>query len=95
MATRRQRIAELLEQGPMTVRGLAATLGVGINIVVDDLGHLARSLGKRLRVSAASCDACGFELARDKRFTAPSRCPRCKSESTSAPELSVTPEGSR
>lgn len=79
----------------MTVRGLSATLGVGISTVVDDLGHLARSLGKRLSVSPAGCDDCSLELPRDRRFTAPSRCPRCKSENTNAPEIAVRAERTR
>ena len=74
----------------MTVRGIAANLGVGISTVQSDLSHLRKSIGKRLQVSVASCEACGQRFDREGRFTAPSRCPRCKSERTLAPELSVT-----
>lgn len=87
MSTRRQRIVELLREQPFTVRALAHELGLGINALVDDLRHIRRSQGKALRVSPSCCEACGQQIRRDDRFIAPSRCPRCKSERTSEPEI--------
>jgi transcriptional regulator len=89
MPTRRQHMLELLENGPVTVRMLAASLEIRVKDVVDDLSHLRHSLGKRLQVGPSECEACGHTVRRDTRFSAPSRCPRCKSERTSEPELWV------
>ena len=80
----------LLENGPVTVRMLAASMEMRVKDVADDLQHLRRSLGKRLEVGPSECEACGNTVRRDTRFTAPSRCPRCKSERTSEPELQIT-----
>jgi transcriptional regulator len=90
MGTRRQEIVAVLSRRTATVKQLAEELGVRVAIVVDDLGHIRRSLGRRLVVGQARCLECGFAMSRDRRFTAPSRCPRCRSELTSEPELRVT-----
>ncbi|HEX7184822.1 MAG TPA: hypothetical protein VF756_23550 [Thermoanaerobaculia bacterium] len=60
----------------------------------DDLRHLERSLrrGKeRLRVDPARCLACGFvfEDRAPRRFQAPGRCPRCRSERIAEPRFRV------
>jgi len=60
--------------------------------IIEDLGHIQRSLGGRLVVGDSECEACGHVLRRERRFTAPSRCPRCRSERTSEPLLSVRAE---
>lgn len=91
MGTRRQQIIEQLTQRPSTVRALASDLGLRISEVKDDLVHIQRSVGQRLQVSPSRCEACGFEMSRARRFTAPSRCPRCKSERTTEPLISVDP----
>lgn len=80
---------QILEQRPVTVREIAAAMQMRMADVVDDLDHVKRSLGKRLVVGRSTCEACGNSLRRDERFTAPSRCPRCKSERTSEPEIWV------
>ena len=82
MGTRRQEIVALLSARPATVRELAVAFGVPMSQIVDDLTRLQRSLGHRLEVSQAQCHECGFRIARQRRFTAPSRCPRCRSERT-------------
>jgi predicted Zn-ribbon and HTH transcriptional regulator len=87
--TRRQQLVALLSAQPCTVKQLSALLGVRVADVVSDLEHIRRSLGKRLEVTPSSCTACGFTMDRGARFTAPSRCPRCRSERTSEPLLSV------
>ena len=93
MPTRRQQIVGLLGEGPITVFGIAERLGVKIAEVVSDLAHVERSLRGRLRVGTARCKDCGFTMKREGRFTAPSRCPKCKSERTTEPELELSPEG--
>ena len=87
MPTRRQRMTEFLENGPVTVRTIAGAMEMWVKDVVDDLRHLRRSQGKRFKVGPSECEACGHTVRRDTRYTAPSRCPRCKSERTTEPEL--------
>lgn len=87
MCTRRQRIVQQLTEYPCSVRDLARSLGMSIKDVVDDLGHIQRSVGQRLQISPAVCERCEHVVERGKRFTAPSRCPACKCERTSEPEL--------
>ena len=88
--TYRQRLIERLSQGPATVHGLALELGLPIAEVVRHLEHVRRSLrDRRLLVEPATCVECGFVFSKRERFTAPSRCPICRSESTTEPELRI------
>jgi predicted Zn-ribbon and HTH transcriptional regulator len=58
--------------------------------VVEDLEHVQRSLrDERMAVDPAQCKGCGFAFAKRARFTAPSRCPVCKGESTSEPLIRI------
>lgn len=84
--THRQQIMQHLREGPSTVRDLATLVGVRIRQIVEDLEHIRRSLrGQKLKVQPAECTACGMAFTSRKRLTAPSRCPRCRSERTSEP----------
>ncbi|MCC6750842.1 MAG: transcriptional regulator [Deltaproteobacteria bacterium] len=88
--TRRQRLVELLSEGPTTVRRLAEELEAPMRLIAEDLAHVRRSLGgKTLVVKPSRCLDCNFELKGREKLTAPSRCPRCKSEHTSEPELQI------
>lgn len=89
MSTRRQQLIARLELGPVTARALAKEFGVPISRIVDDLQHVQKSLGRRLRVEPACCEGCDYLFTKRKRLTAPSRCPRCKSERTTQPLLCV------
>jgi len=61
--------------------------------VVEDLDHVRRTLRsesdprRRLVVEPATCLGCGRVFRKRERLTAPSRCPDCKSESTTDPEF--------
>ena len=87
--TLRQQLVERLGRGPATVRGLAAELGLPVKRIVLDLEHVRRSLRGKLVVEPARCLACGRVFRKRERLTAPSRCPDCKSEQTTEPELSI------
>jgi predicted Zn-ribbon and HTH transcriptional regulator len=79
--TMRQRIAALLGEREMTARELSQALGIREREVFDHLPHIARSVaaqGGRLTVLPVRCHACGYVFEERKRFTRPSRCPRCK-----------------
>ena len=88
--TRRQHLVDRLSRGPSTVHELAAELGVQIKTIVEDLEHVRRSLrDRKLVMVPARCLSCGFVFSKRERFTAPSRCPECRSEHTDEPELSI------
>ncbi len=90
--TIRQRINKLLSESTMTAKDLSAILGIKEKEVCDHLPHVEKSLSKGLTLIAQhpECLRCGFIFEKRQRFTIPSRCPKCKSESVTAPLLSVT-----
>jgi len=86
--TVRQRMIALLEEGEMTARDLSQALGIREREVYDHLAHIARSVaaqGGRLVVLPVRCLACGYVFEERKRFTRPSRCPRCKKSHIETP----------
>ncbi len=90
--TRRQQMMDQLLEYPCTVRDLAGSLNMRLRDVADDMAHIRRTVGRRLQVSLAVCERCGREVNRSARFTAPSRCPACRCERLSEPELWIEPE---
>jgi len=80
--TRRQEIRALLSDREWTLDELAARYLVPKRVIVNDLEHIARSVAPRQRIEilAPVCAACGFRFKDRKRFSDPSRCPRCKNE---------------
>lgn len=91
-ATVRARLADLLGEGPRSVRELSAALGLAEAELYPHLEHLRESLrrrGRRLRVTPAACRGCGFAFAKRTRLTPPSRCPVCRSEQIADPLFSV------
>jgi transcriptional regulator len=93
--TIRQRIAELLKQGEYTARDLSRLLSIKEKEVYDHLEHEQRSLGSKVNVIAhpPRCLDCGFIFLKRKRFTSPSRCPQCRSESITTPIYGVIETG--
>lgn len=93
-STRRRRITDLLEQGEWGFDELRRELETSTRALEDDLRHVERSLkhgGSRLWVEPARCLACDFSFLdrAPRKFHAPSRCPRCRSERISEPRLRV------
>ena len=90
--TRRQLIADLLREGPITLPDLAREAGAPVKLVRVDLEHVIRSLqgqGQRLIVDDAECLSCGFSFKGRTRVETPSRCPRCRSEQIRDPRFCV------
>lgn len=91
--TRRQQILELLTDYESTFDELRRHLEIPVHVLQEDLRHVEKSarhvegIEGRLEVTSARCLQCGFEMTRQRRFTAPSRCPKCKSERFEAPRL--------
>lgn len=84
--TRRERIRELMEAGPLTIRELASILDLSFKEIEEDLEHVRKTVGTRaFRMEPPECLSCGFVFEKRTRLNTPSRCPRCKSEKTSEP----------
>jgi hypothetical protein len=81
--TVRQRLRQLLAAADLTVREISQALGISEKEVITHLPHLERSLaalGRRLARRPCLCLACGFRFEGRRRFSPPSRCPRCRAE---------------
>jgi len=89
--TRRQEIRVLLVERAWSLDELAARYLLPKRVIVNDLEHIARSVAPRQRIEilAPVCEACGFRFKDRKRFTDPSRCPRCKNEHLRAQRLRI------
>lgn len=89
MKTRREEIQSLLSLQSMTLHDLARTLRIRTLDAADDLAHIRRSIGSALQITPAACEKCDFTFDKRDRFTAPSRCPNCRSERISGPWISI------
>ena len=88
MKTLRQEIIELLEIDQMSGRDLALCLGIKEKEVYPHLEHIAKTVaarGKIVSIKPSRCLDCDFVFKNRKRFTRPSRCPRCKSTHLETP----------
>lgn len=92
MATIRQQIIDMLQQGEAEAKDLSQEIGISEKEVYGHLPHIAKSLprqGKKLKTRPARCIACGYEFKSRERLTPPGRCPLCKSERIENPGFSV------
>lgn len=90
--TVRRRMLSLLEEGTRSARELSSLLRVPEKEVRRHLPHVEKTLrqkGRRLIVEPAGCRKCGFVFRKRERFTKPSRCPVCRSESVEEPLFSA------
>ncbi len=79
--TIRQRMFLLLNEKEMTAREISQVIGIREREVYEHLPHIALSATaqkRKLVVLPFSCRSCGYVFEERKRFTRPSRCPRCK-----------------
>ncbi|GAB7010401.1 transcriptional regulator [Halorubrum trueperi] len=90
METTRQRIAELLREGPATASGLGETLSLPTPVVYEHVEHVSRSVAgdAELLVAPPECTDCGFD-GFDDPINDPSRCPECKSERIEEPAFVI------
>ncbi len=81
MATRRQRIIERLEKGPVSPFHLANKLGIPMKEFFEDLSHVRATIKPRaVKMIPAYCRHCGFVFRERSRLKTPTRCPKCKGE---------------
>ncbi|MBU2490124.1 MAG: transcriptional regulator [Proteobacteria bacterium] len=94
--TLRKEMMRLLEEGPRTARELSQKIGVREKEILAHLPHVVKSLaaGKHpFSITPAQCLECGHKFRDRRRFTIPSRCPRCRSERIEPPVFSACGDG--
>lgn len=94
MATRREKIIELLLEGDYSPSELARILdmrGKGSKkVILEDLkviSKIAKREGMVLLIKPAQCRKCGFVFKAE--INIPSRCPKCKSEWIEEPRFKL------
>jgi transcriptional regulator len=94
--TQRQQIMAELEKSKMTSRELSKCIRISEKEVIAHLEHVTRSVKppKQLIIEAPFCHKCGFVFSQRRRFSCPSRCPRCHHEGIHPPAFKIkTPNG--
>ncbi|HSA63986.1 MAG TPA: hypothetical protein VLE25_04800 [Nitrospira sp.] len=93
--TARQRMVDLLTGSRLSSYQLAQLLGLSERQVEDHLVHVvktvARDRSRRFVLEPSDCQSCGFVFRDRTKLTRPSRCPRCRSESITAPRYGIEP----
>jgi predicted Zn-ribbon and HTH transcriptional regulator len=90
--TIRQHMVALLSEGPHSTRDLSKILGICERDVRDHFPHIARSLlpqKRKLVTIPCRCLTCGFVFSNRRRYSRPSRCPRCRGERIQEPNFQV------
>ena len=91
--TARQRMVDLLAGSRLTSYQLAQFLGIPERQVEDHLIHvvktIARDQERRFVLEPSGCQDCGFVFRDRTKLTRPGRCPRCRSESITAPRYGI------
>jgi len=81
LKTTRQQMIAILSENDMSARELSQAIGIREKEVYEHLPHIARSAAaqrKKVIIRPSYCLMCGYVFQERKRFTRPSRCPRCK-----------------
>jgi hypothetical protein len=90
--TVRERLRDVLREGPASTRDLSQRVGIREHEVADHLTHLARSLphrGERLVTDPPQCLDCDFVFTERQRYTRPGHCPRCRGRRVTQPRFRV------
>lgn len=91
--TARQRMIELLSGTRLSAYQLAQMLGISERQVEDHLVHvvktIARDRERHFILEPSTCPECHFIFKDRTKLTRPSRCPRCRGESITAPRYGI------
>jgi hypothetical protein len=93
METVRQQMIVLLSEQEMSARELSQAIRISEKEVYEHLPHIARSVAaqhKKLVIRPVQCLSCGYVFKERKRFTRPSRCPRCKNSHLDEPRYRIS-----
>ncbi len=97
--TPRRRIIELLTGTLLTSNQLAHMLGMPERHVEEHLAHVVKTVSRdpirTFTLEPSECQSCGFAFRNRTRLTRPSRCPRCRSESVTAPRYGIRERGTQ
>jgi len=91
-STLRQALEDALADDWCSVRDLSQQVGLPEKMVAAHLEHLdksLRALQRRLETQPATCLGCGFAFHKRDKRSAPSRCPRCRSERIAPPRFRI------
>lgn len=83
MKTERQMMFNALVRELYSLRELKLKYKLTLQEAKDEVEHIfktAKTKGYSIKVVPAECSACKFIFENRKKVTAPSRCPKCKSE---------------
>ncbi len=92
MTTIRQQIISLLSEDEYGSREISQELSIREKEVYGHLSHISRSVTsqkQKLVITPSRCILCGYDFETRKRFTRPSRCPKCKSERIQGPRYRI------
>ena len=92
MPTIRQKIISLLIYEELSAREISGQVGISEKEVNEHLAHIARSVAsqnKRVEITPADCQNCGYVFEDRRRFTRPGRCPRCKKSHVRSPRFRI------
>ena len=91
--TARQRMIELLSGTRLSAYQLAQMLGISERQVEDHLVHVVKTIARDRKrhfiLEPSTCPECHFIFQDRRKLTRPSRCPRCRSESITAPRYGI------
>ena len=91
--TPRQRIMQLITGTTLSSFQLAQMIGIPERQVEEHLSHIVKTVGRnatrQFLIEPSTCRQCNFEFKERTRLTRPSRCPRCRSESITAPRFGI------
>lgn len=93
MVTKRKQIIGLLSEKEMSAREISQEVSIREKEVYEHLPHIARSViphKKKLYIIPSLCLGCGYVFTDRKRFSPPSRCPRCKDEHIENPRYRIS-----
>lgn len=93
--TIRQSIYDHALRKLVTVKSISKLVGIPEKTVADHLDHVARTAaanGKVWMHFPASCQSCGYEFEDRKKFTTPSKCPKCKNQRIDPPSFTIDEE---
>ncbi len=80
--TIRQRILDMLVEGPVSALKISGVVGIREKEVAFHLVHIEKTLkqaGGRLVFIPAACKSCGFLFAERRCRSKPGKCPQCRS----------------